>query len=75
MEGNQKTQVYVVYKIHTLNKNTDKLKVNGRKRIFHANCVCVNKRQSIHRNKIITRDRKGHNKRIKGLIQQIDSGS
>lgn len=37
IEGKQKTQLYAKYTINTLNKKTDRLKVNGRKIIFYAN--------------------------------------
>ena len=72
-----KTPIYVVYKRPTSKQDTDRLKVNGWKKIFYANrdqkkegVVILISDKIDFKTKAVKRDKEGYYIMIKGSIQE-----
>ena len=73
-----KTSIYAVYKRPTSKQVKHRLKVKGRKEIFHANqdqkkagvTILISDKIDFFKTKAVKRDREGHYIMIKGSIQE-----
>ena len=77
MDKTNKTHLYVAYKRHFICKDTHRLKVNGWKKIFHANGnqkkagVAILMSEKINfKTRTVIRDKEGCYTMIKESIQQ-----